>query len=907
MKDAKRKLIPALAAFGGSLAAGQAMALEIGPIEVRSTLGEPLRASIAYALAPGEALAEYCVALRAAPGAAIPSISRASVSVDKGLITIIGSTVLREPLATLRVDISCPYTPRFSREYMLMIDPGSRQRLVDAVPARALESVPSAAAGPGVVTAAAARQPVAPTRDIETAPPALAPLSAGDRVFVEPGRTLSRIVEAVEDRTVDYAEAVSRIVAANPAAFIDGNPDRLEAGNWLSIPDLGAATLAAAVRQKPEAGQPATPSPAVAQEPPVAAGPVEPSKAETSAAAPPPRAEALTTSAPNAGVIDDTKFLQPASPLATADAGDGEPASVYAPAESDATVDAGLAPAASEQRPGRAREVAGTTIAASPPAQPTRRDRDSTSGTSNFWYWLIGGGAAIIAGLLALLYRGRQSTRPAAAERAQPRPNPLLERVKQAEGIEVEPIHAFTTPDFSLEDDSPTAENPTLDTRSVSGREFDDDGAIAADLEPDQHAHQDVDINLAAVRYEGGDAVEDRHADDVDLDLASGSGFDAGDDTQADRDFTFARTTALDFELPEESEATAPQPETDIIPPLNIEESSILKSEVLPDDHEDDDYDMSVILDATKQPDPHEVTEKDLHAVVLDAGDNTMNSGDYTVARDMDFDVLEQDYEEELSATQALNMEIERAALELANRVDDQPGETGDEAPTAIASFDDDPEAQLTEELPMPVASMDHDREPATDVALLDEEAPTDIGSLDDDGPTAVALLDEDDEPPTEIAHLDEETMEAALAPSDDEEPTAVAPLDDDDDPPTAILDDETIDAAFAATADEGPTAIAPLDDDGEAATDVSPLDQTSIEAQLAHLPGEGSTEAANDDPLFDDDTDLTGINAALVSEDITEDDKTVEIARDDEEPTIRLSGEADDDTVEMPPRSKNA
>ncbi len=49
---------------------------------------------------------------------------------------------------------------------------------------------------------------------------------------------------------------------------------------------------------------------------------------------------------------------------------------------------------------------------------------------------------------------------------------------------------------------------------------------------------------------------------------------------------------------------------------------SILESEVLP---EDDDYDMSVIVDATKMPQHEEVTERDLKAVEVESDDETLD------------------------------------------------------------------------------------------------------------------------------------------------------------------------------------------------------------------------------------------------------------------------------------------
>ena len=85
---------------------------------------------------------------------------------------------------------------------------------------------------------------------------------------------------------------------------------------------------------------------------------------------------------------------------------------------------------------------------------------------------------------------------------------------------------------------------------------------------------------------------------------------------------------------------------------------------------------MSVIVDATKMPRPEEVTERDLKAVVVDGGDETLISGDYTVSKEVDYDILQQDYEDEMTATQALNMEIEKAAAEIAEKMEDEEDTT---------------------------------------------------------------------------------------------------------------------------------------------------------------------------------------------------------------------------------------
>ncbi len=130
-----------------------------------------------------------------------------------------------------------------------------------------------------------------------------------------------------------------------------------------------------------------------------------------------------------------------------------------------------------------------------------------------------------------------------------------------------------------------------------------------------------------------------------------------------------SETTELDIELPFEPEEPIADNQTDVIPPLSPAKlQSILESEVLP---EDDDYDMSVIVDATKMPQPDDVTERDLMAIPVGVGDETLISDNYTISKEVDYNIVEQDYEEELTATQALNEEISRAAAKLSSTLDE--------------------------------------------------------------------------------------------------------------------------------------------------------------------------------------------------------------------------------------------
>ena len=233
--------LPALFAVGGSLAALPAAALEMGDLTVHSKLGQPLRASIAYALAPTEGLTKFCVTLR--PGASqsgLPNVGSAAISVANGTIMLTGKTAIREPMMSAHVMVNCPYTANISREYMLFIDP--------AVPA--YEQVAVTNSQPVANTSNTAVASVAP----QTAPPsqsvrrASAPRQAvpkdidkGTRIQAKRGDTLSEIAARIENRPIGLWAAVDVIFQANPDAFMDNDPNRLKAGSWLSIPSFDSS------------------------------------------------------------------------------------------------------------------------------------------------------------------------------------------------------------------------------------------------------------------------------------------------------------------------------------------------------------------------------------------------------------------------------------------------------------------------------------------------------------------------------------------------------------------------------------------------------------------------------------------------------------------------------------------
>ena len=596
--------LPALLAVGGSLAAIPASGLELGEIDVQSRLGQPLRASIAYALAPNEQIARSCVSLRQGPSASgLPGVGNASLSVSNGVILLSGASAMREPMVSAHIVINCPYSPNLSREYMLFIDPAE-----PAYEPVATTHQVSPRAEPVAVTPAESRPTVnRPTAKAEVRKD-IGP-STEHRVL--PGESLSEIAARIKNRGVGLWPAVNAIFEANPHAFMNNDPNQLKAGSLLSIPSFNGSPAVVAA---------ATPDVAPIESMRVAADAEPVAQASVQLNAPAVAAPASVDAMPEQGattmdlkpgdiVIDDNPFVEPAASVET----------VIIP---DTTLEG---------------PVTRSTSPNVPTAVIRRSDTGNTGAATPAWLlWLAGSGVALIIGLLLFARRFRGDTdatpfEPAVEETHNRR---ISDRISDTENLETIDVQ------YDISDESPTEENLILDA-----------------------------------------------------DLVIGTGLTAGEDPEVSEDFGFAASAEVDFELPFEPVAAASE-STDILPPMRTDEQTILMSEVLP---EEDDYDMSVIVDATKMPMPEEVTERDLKAVVVESDDETLVTDGYTINKDVDYDVLEQDYEDELTATQMLNDEIAKAAAELAERMEVEVVDNDETTAMPLASVT---ELDITAQMP---------------------------------------------------------------------------------------------------------------------------------------------------------------------------------------------------------------
>jgi FimV-like protein len=595
----RSRLLPALLAGGACGLAGQpVLAVQLGELEVQSSLGQPLRASIAYALSPNEQIHSYCIFLKPGVAAAgLPALTTARLTVAGGRINIAGSVPIREPMLALGLTVDCPYSANLTRSYTVLLDPVRTPQPVtrpvtQPVATRSETAAPLATRAPGV-----------------SEKPAI-PLTGTYRVRI--GDTLSDIATRIENRPVGLWQAVDAIFAANPQAFIDGDMNRLSAGSLLQLPSFDGVSVAVVRDETQSTPVASAAEPSAAQSPTAEAeaGATEAyngadlttqsSETTGSAAAdlPAPVADRPATPVPATVALDETGDLRPGDVQIS----DEQP--FVSPISTDAEL------AATETADG-----AGV-VAADPAATNTA---DTGESGSQLLYWLGGTGLALFLGFVAFRSRSRFGS-PAAPASA-------------SDALAAEQA----------------ADTATAQTKAVPDIDF--DIGVQADTQ-----RQIV----------------------LDLDLGAGTGLDDTADVELAQDFGFSSTRDLDAVAEvaaSDATITGERPTTDIIPAHRFAENSILDREILPSD---DEYDLSMIVDATKQKfSDGDVTAKDLMAIAVAQEDSDADGEDeYTLNKEVDYKILEQDYEEEMTATQALNSQIVKAAVELADDLGETTADT---------------------------------------------------------------------------------------------------------------------------------------------------------------------------------------------------------------------------------------
>jgi pilus assembly protein FimV len=219
-----RKLVLAIAA-ASALSSGMAHALGLGELTLKSTLNQPLVAEIELLDVKDLTVAEVVPSLASPEDFAKAGVDRQAFLNDltftpvlnasgKSILRVTSSKPLSEPMVKFLVQVMWP-NGRLLRDYSVLLDPSKFSPQ----------------------TAEAAAQP-APMQTVT------APVTGGTKptqYTTAPRDTLWEIAEKTRSGG-SVQQTMLAIQALNPDAFIDGNINRLKAGQVLRLPDQAQST-----------------------------------------------------------------------------------------------------------------------------------------------------------------------------------------------------------------------------------------------------------------------------------------------------------------------------------------------------------------------------------------------------------------------------------------------------------------------------------------------------------------------------------------------------------------------------------------------------------------------------------------------------------------------------------------
>jgi len=241
-----------------ALGSSQLLALDLGQVQVKSALGQPLLAEIPLHPANPAELQGLTVTLASSEQFARAGIvggrtsiplhfSVANAAGAHPVIRITSSVPVDNPYLDLLIEVN-GHAGKSVREYAILLDPPGASAPPAVAAATPAEPAP---ARPAKVAASAAPRHVG-------APPTSAPTPASTGVSngrygpVQSGQTLSAIARNVAPSGVDVQQMMLALQKANPDAFYRDNINALKSGAVLRVPtsaEAQALTLAAAAAQ----------------------------------------------------------------------------------------------------------------------------------------------------------------------------------------------------------------------------------------------------------------------------------------------------------------------------------------------------------------------------------------------------------------------------------------------------------------------------------------------------------------------------------------------------------------------------------------------------------------------------------------------------------------------------------
>ena len=245
-----------------ALGSSQVLALDLGQIQVKSALGQPLLAEIPLHPASPAELQNLTVQLASSEDFARAGISGGRTSIplhfsvanagsDHPVIRITSSVAVDDPYLDLLIEVNSHAAGKSVREFAILLDPPGTSSAASTAAAQTRvehRSEPVAPRRPAAATPAAAPKPA----HAASAAPAAATASNGQYGPVEHGQTLSSIARSTAPSGVDLKQMMLALKQANPDAFYRDNINALKSGAVLRVPtstEAQAMTIAAAVAE----------------------------------------------------------------------------------------------------------------------------------------------------------------------------------------------------------------------------------------------------------------------------------------------------------------------------------------------------------------------------------------------------------------------------------------------------------------------------------------------------------------------------------------------------------------------------------------------------------------------------------------------------------------------------------
>ena len=242
-----------------ALGSSQALALDLGQIQVKSALGQPLLAEIPLHPATPAELQNLTVQLASSEEFARVGIvgGRTTIPLHFSVASIAGGKVIRitsseavdDPYLDLLLEVNSR-AGKSVREFAILLDPPLAAFAAQA----AVAAAPTPAAVAAVPTPMPARpaQPQAPQARVTATRQTAAAVSNGQYGPVQRGQTLSSIARSTAPTGVDAQQMMLALKQANPEAFYRDNINALKSGAVLRVPtsaEAQAMTIAAAMAE----------------------------------------------------------------------------------------------------------------------------------------------------------------------------------------------------------------------------------------------------------------------------------------------------------------------------------------------------------------------------------------------------------------------------------------------------------------------------------------------------------------------------------------------------------------------------------------------------------------------------------------------------------------------------------